>query len=288
MKNVFLLLLLMPIFFFGTSFEKPKKVFSIISYNVWNGFENELNRKNTFVKWARQQKADAIAFQELNGFTQASFAAFAKTWGHSYSVILKETGYPVGISSCYPINTVCKKIQGMHHGCLYVQINGIDFVVVHFSPFNREKRMAEADSVLALLQNKNEHRQVILLGDFNALSPIDSIVYVNNGLKNSMLLQENRNNHIRNLNRQREIDYQVMGTFLTNDFRDAFSFSPQKFQPSYPTLQARGNASATPKKIDHLLFTTELRGAFLKTEVIRDAVTDTLSDHYPIKACFRL
>ncbi|MCH5599018.1 endonuclease/exonuclease/phosphatase family protein [Niabella ginsengisoli] len=137
-----------------TAKPKPKKTFSIITYNVWNGFESETQRRNTFVGWARQQSADVIAFEELNHFTQASFENLAKTWGHPYAIIVKEDGYPVGISSRYPIRNICKLIEGMHHGCLYAEINGMGFFVVHFSPFSSVKRLQESNAILKLLKKK--------------------------------------------------------------------------------------------------------------------------------------
>lgn len=83
---------------------------------------------NTFVQWAKRQNADIVAFEELNNFTQVSLSKFAMKWGHPYAVILKEIGYPVGITSKYPITNAYKLIKGMHHGCLYVEIKGISFL----------------------------------------------------------------------------------------------------------------------------------------------------------------
>ena len=73
----------------------------VISYNVFNGFDwgKDRDRQERFVAWIREQDAGVVAMQELCGFTQESLSALAKQWGHPYAVIVKENGYPVGITS---------------------------------------------------------------------------------------------------------------------------------------------------------------------------------------------
>lgn len=288
MKNTYLILMLAFLLMISASFKQERKSFSVITYNVWNGLGNETQRKNTFAQWANAQKADVIAFQELNHFTQASFSAWAKTWGHKYAAILKEDGYPVGISSRYPIANVYKQVHGLHHGYLYAEIKGVSFLVLHLSPFSRVKRLEEANSIIQLLKEKKKHQRIIVLGDFNSLSPHDSTIYAGTGLRDSMYIQEEKHSHIRNLTDKKEIDYQVVRTFLQNGFYDGFHRADKKFTPSFPTLIFGNVAAGKKKKIDQLLFTKELKKSCIKVDVMQDAVTDTLSDHYPLKAVFTL
>ncbi len=281
-------LVFIALLFLYSSFKPEKKEFSVITYNVWNGFESEIQRRNTFVQWARQQNADVIAFQELNHFTQASFTELAATWGHPYVTIVKENGYPVGISSRYPITNAYKLITGMHHGCLYAEVKGISFFVVHFSPFSSTKRMQEADSVIHVLKKKGKLKRTIILGDFNAFSPNDSLLYAGTGLKDSMYLAQRKNKVLRNLNDKNEIDYQVIRSFLQAGFYDGYSLFHKNFESSYPT-KVFGNVPLSDKiKIDHILISKKLRTICKKIEIIKDPVTDTLSDHYPVKAVFSI
>src|SRR5882672_12802701 len=82
--------------------------FKVMSYNVLEGFKKDSARKAQFIEWVKGFQPDMIAFQELNYFTQASFEAFAKQFGHPYAVIQKENGYPVGLTSKYPITHIEK------------------------------------------------------------------------------------------------------------------------------------------------------------------------------------
>jgi exodeoxyribonuclease-3 len=274
---------------FHTSFnEARKKSLTIIEYNVWNGFEGEKQRTNTFVHWAQKQNADVMAFEELNNFTQASFAELAKSWGHPYAVIAKENGYPVGITSRYPITNVYKLIAGMHHGCLYAEINGISFFVVHFSPFSSTKRLAEADSVMHILRKKEKLTgKTIVLGDFNAFSPNDSLFYAGSGARDSMYVGQQKNKALRNLNSKNELDYQVIRTFLQSGFYDSFSLFHKNFEASYPSKIYPGPLS-DKIRIDHVLISEKIKKSCKDVEIIKDGVTDTLSDHYPVKVVFNM
>ncbi len=266
---------------------KPKGL-TVITYNVWNGFESQNQRRDTFVQWAKKQNADVIAFEELNNFTQVKFSDLAKTWGHPYAVICKESGYPVGISSKYPITNVYKLMKGMHHGCLYGEIEGISFFVVHFSPFSSAKRMQEADSVLKTLQEKKRLKgEVIVLGDFNAFSPHDSLFYAQSGARDSMFVAEKKNKVLQNLNEANEIDYKVVRGFLNAGLFDSFSLFHKTFQNSYPSMVYPTVPLSSKCRIDHLLISEKLKKRCKSLEIIKDSVTDTLSDHYPLKSVFQ-
>lgn len=271
-----------------TTSYKPA-TFTVITYNVWNGFENETRRRNTFVQWARQQHADVIAFEELNNFTSSSFRELAATWGHPYAVILKENGYPVGISSRHPITQVHRLMTGMHHGGLYAEVNNIGFFVVHFSPFSSARRLQEAGAVLQTLQEKGrDTKRRIILGDFNAFSPYDSAFYATTGIQDSMRAGQQHNKILRNLNDNNELDYQVIRTFLQAGYYDSYALFYPEFSASYPS-RAYPDAPISEKiKIDHILLSGALKDACKSTVIIKDPVTDTLSDHYPVKAVFSL
>lgn len=71
-------------------------------------------------------------------------------------------------------------MEGMHHGALHCETNGIEVFVLHFSPFEWEKRVNEADILLQRINREKEARKNVLgCGYFNALSPIDHHLYKN-------------------------------------------------------------------------------------------------------------
>lgn len=290
MKAVFRFIALTSFVFLTACFHSQKeKEFSVITYNVWNGFESQTTRRDTFVQWAIRQDVDVIAFQELNGYTQDSLELLAKKWGHPYAEIVKENGYPVGISSKHPITNIHRLMEGMHHGGLYAEIQGINFFVVHFSPFSSAKRLEEAKAVVKLLEQKNKLKErTVILGDFNAFSVHDSLFYKGTSLRERMYLKQKENGVLQNLNGNDEIDYQVIDSFLKNGFFDSFSLYHKEFDSSFPTKVFPSVSPDDFVKIDHVLVSKKMKKASIDAVLIKDAVTDTLSDHYPVKAIFRL
>lgn len=87
----------------------------MISYNIWNGFDwgKDSQREASMVEWLRAQDADIIGFQELNSFTQEELEHLAQQWGHPYALLLKEEGYPIGVTSKTPLELKSKMLGGL-------------------------------------------------------------------------------------------------------------------------------------------------------------------------------
>ena len=68
--------------------------FRLITYNVWYGFTKAPDRKDLWIHWMQEQMPDVVSLQELNEYTSEMLAEDAASWGHPYSVLLKEDGFP--------------------------------------------------------------------------------------------------------------------------------------------------------------------------------------------------
>lgn len=177
----------------------------------------------------------------------------------------------------------------MHHGCLYAEIKGISFFVVHFSPFSSAKRLQEASAVIQLLKEKGKlKKRTVILGDFNAFSPNDSSFYAETGIRDSMYIAQQKNSVLQNLNEQHELDFQVIRAFMLAGFNDSFSLFNKTFIASYPSKVYFNVPLSEKIRIDHILLSGKMKTSCKKTEIIKDNVTDTLSDHYPVKAVFNV
>jgi endonuclease/exonuclease/phosphatase family metal-dependent hydrolase len=103
-----LILILYPIFLLiscHTDIEQTEQSESklrIVSYNVWYGFTKVAERKEHWIEWMKNQNPDIVSLQELNGYTADKLKEDAKIWDHSFSDILKEDGFPTGVTSRYP------------------------------------------------------------------------------------------------------------------------------------------------------------------------------------------
>ena len=161
-----------------TEESKPEKL-KIITHNVWYGFTKKTEpRYADWKRWMKAQAPDVVSLQELNQYTEEKLSSDAESWGHPYSVLLKEEEFPTGITSRYPISDVKRIREGFHHGLLRCRIQGIWFYVIHFHPSNFQWRIDEAALLkkdVASLPEGNP--KVVLAGDFNGFSPADKSRY---------------------------------------------------------------------------------------------------------------
>uniref|UniRef100_UPI002618045B endonuclease/exonuclease/phosphatase family protein n=1 Tax=Chitinophaga sp. TaxID=1869181 RepID=UPI002618045B len=89
----------------------------VLSYNILEGMVKDTTKgKQVFVDWVKTHRPDVVALQECNAFTQKSLEELALSYGHPYAVIVKENGYPTGLTSRYPIADIKKINENMTHG----------------------------------------------------------------------------------------------------------------------------------------------------------------------------
>ena len=91
-------LLILPLLFivFSVPFTKAEDL-KVITYNSWNGADEE--KHEHLASWVKKQDPDVVALQELVGFSKEKLSTFGKSWDHPHALILKEDGYPVGLTA---------------------------------------------------------------------------------------------------------------------------------------------------------------------------------------------
>ena len=276
--------------------EEKDSTLKVISYNIWNGYEwgKDSLRHQEVLSWISSQNPDVVAMQELNDYTKEKLLIDAKAWGHSYAEILKTSGYPVGITSNKPIITKERIIENMHHGALYCETWGIDFIVIHLSPFSYQKRHEEANLILSKLSEiKNEQNKYIILGDFNAVSPFDADFYNGNEeMMTGMRNYEAKNDHVRNLFFD-ELEYGVLSAFLSFPLIDVVQRYTYDLDEriSCPTQvnekQKNEGRPSDSNRIDYILVSPILANICTNAKVLNGKPTFYLSDHYPVMAEFK-
>ena len=249
----------------------------IISYNIFNGFDwgKDAERRERFINWVKDQDPEVLAMQELNNFTKESLKELAKEWGHPYAEIIKEDGYPVGLTSKKPIIVKNKIIENIGHGLLHVETYGFDFLVTHLNPSNTKKRLIEAKSILEYIQNKKLDN-FILMGDMNSHSPMDA-TYLEASATDLLRNQVGR------------FDYSVISTFLSYPLFDVCReyVAPDK-RATFPTPILMGVSkhkkvrSKIEERIDFIFVTNSILDKVVDAFIFNEGETEYLSDHYPI------
>ena len=250
---------------------------SVLSYNVLKGFQADSVNQKIYIDWVKNIAPDIVAYQEMNSFTQKKLEDFAAQYNHPYAVLSKTDGFPVALSSKYPIVNVQKVVDNMWHAYMYANINNVHVFVVHLSPFSYRKRQAEVAEILARVALIPGDEPVMVMGDFNSLAASDSTAYSAGYLENEKEAERKRE-IVRNLNNG-QLDFSVTNAMKDAGFRDAFHLFHTTFQHSVPTKKYPRDFE---KRIDYVWVNDVLAKQVTKADIIYDAVTDNISDHYPL------
>lgn len=228
-----LLISLFPITSNGQPARKEK--LRVISYNIWNGFEHDASRRANFIDWIKGQQPDILAITELVGFTEKNLGQLASEYGHKYYAIVKEEGYPVGITSNEPITVVKKQVEDFWHGMLHVKTYGLDIIVTHLSPHDWKFRLKEAQMLTKYIQD-NQLDNCMVMGDFNAYSPFDADWVETHAqlIKNKQKWDAEQETY-RNM-RDGRLDYSVLSQFLSIGLTDICRlYVPADKRTTFPT-----------------------------------------------------
>ncbi len=254
-----------------TELSKSKNLFTILNWNILYAFNHGRKTKEG-IEWIKEQNANVVALQELNGQTNESFRELAVGWNHNYSVLLKESGFPVGISSDKPIEVINKKVEGFHHGYLHVKTYGIHFIVIHLWPGKENESNIISNAAKSLI---DAGERVVVLGDFNAESSLDS-VYLNTKPK-----------------LKGRINYSVLNYYLNAGLIDIVNKhdknalvsdpSPIVVPKWHPDLEL---VKAIERRIDFIMASKNIVAKSKYATILRSNKLDKISDHYPIVAKF--
>lgn len=250
----------------------------VLSYNILEGMKTDTTKgKQLFVEWVKDKNPDVVALQECNGFTQLTLEALAASWGHNYAVIVKESGYPTGITSRYPIINIQKTNENMTHGFITCWINGYNFCVLHLNPHKYLKRRAEIAQVLQTLALRHPENKWLMMGDLNSLSPLDS----NRVNKTNFVARQKeaaaKLSHVSNLQDGQVVDYQVQQKILDAGFIDAGR------QWDMAEIKRTGKTTInSDTRIDYIYLSKDLAKKLVYCHFIYDDFTKKYSDHKPI------
>lgn len=265
-----------------------KEKLRVISYNIWNGFEHDASRRANFINWIKGQQPDILAMTELVGFTEKDLGQLASEYGHKYYAIVKEEGYPVGITSNEPITVVKKQVEGFWHGMLHVKTHGLDMIVTHLSPHDWKFRLKEAQMLTSYIQD-NQLDNCMVMGDFNAYSPFDADwVETHAQLIENMQKWDAEQETYRNM-RDGRFDYSVLSKFLSIGLTDICRlYVPTDKRTTFPAAFLYGwqhgdtRLHGIGERLDYILVSPSLVSRCLDARIHNGIETEGISDHYPV------
>ncbi len=286
-----LVMTLLMILLAATAQAKPLKV---ISYNVLYGF-NHGKKIDAGANWIASQHPDFLALQEMKGFNQARLTKVAKHWGHEYSYFYKrKPGLPLAFSSRFPISNIKHLDKGVKRGFLHLESNGISFIVVHMTSQKLSARQTEFAYISSTIKRLiAEGKKLIVLGDFNAMSPLDTHRIAN--LK--FLLHEMRDIPKKRYNlNNNEFDTSILQSYYDLGLVDTSyhlldgTDIAHKLIGSFPTLAAKKATNRQVQlqrlqRIDFILTSPNLVKNIIAADILNGQdfpILEQVSDHYPL------
>jgi exonuclease III len=240
-------------------------------------------RREQWLEWMKKQNPDIVSLQELNEYTSDKLKEDAKIWGHPFSEILKEDGFPTGVTSRYPIDDLQRIRKGFHHGLLRVKIQEIFFYIIHLHPSNWRVRVKEINFILDDIRNLPKNASIILVGDFNSFSRFDSSYYAHGTLEPFFQHRDEVYNE-KNLNNSK-LDYSAIDLLLENGFVDleyVMRGEGYRFSGSFPTLIEKSGDHGSRRRLDYVFASSDLIKYVHRAAIIADPSTLILSDHLPV------
>lgn len=260
----------------GTSVQPETLRF--INYNILEGMKLDKGQNfDNFVEWVKEKDPDFMALCECNKFTEKSLTALANRYGHSYAVLCKETEYPVGLTSKYPIELRNRLLEDvpLWHGAIHARIKDINVVVLHLYPFgtypNGQGAAGTGDAyrdreINCILDSTIRRYPVeplwLMSGDFNSYSPKDADAMPAGTY------------------------FETHSTVLRSGYFDALRDRHSQFFRSVPTLYNLENGGA-PRRIDFIYASQGMMREITDSRIIYDEFTANYSDHYPVMIEFR-
>ena len=259
----------------------------VLTYNVWYGFTKKSERKSEWLAYVKSLEPDIVALQELNGYTPEKLADDAKFWGHKYTALLKENGFPTGITSKFPMRDLKRATDGYHHGMLSCMTGGIQIYNIHLHPGHWEIRHREVDLLLKTLEQHRSDQPVLLVGDFNTFSSRDQEHYEQiPDMIPFFRRLDIRWKSNRNLRNDR-LDYTHLTKFEKLGYHDLIAERRKVFLGTFPTKLRLDEDNGPDRRLDYFFANSVLTEKCVVARYLVNEKTDILSDHYPAIAEFK-
>ena len=247
----------------------------IASYNILAGGENRLDFISNVIKEINPDICgilEAVGWQDKKEY----FTKYANDLGYDlFEIAIANSKYNIAIFSKIPLEIKTIK-QGFRHVVLEAKVKsgpyeGLSIFFVHLSPKLEDDRLLELEE---LFKNISQSEEVIIIGDFNSLSPHDSY-------DKDKLLEIFNAKNITKYGTD-VLRFNVIEKVESFGFIDAANYLKYPFTASTPTPSNQDINHAANIRIDYAFLSKEILECLNKIEIVKNSVADQASDHYPL------
>jgi len=267
----------------------------LMHFNVYLGQnckrDPTMEKLQALEEYLRTRDVDVIGFTECNNWDVLGVQRIAEKFGFQYAEWLEvKSSYHIVIVSKLPIERQGDSISEapFHHGLLHVKIGGVHVLEVHMSPENSGERQAEAQAVarVAAGESVRAGEPLVVMGDFNNVSPADKSVHAEQRVQETMLSSSRAKKLEKRHMKNSQLDYDPIQVLIEAGLVEVYpDGAPGQLQWTYPT-KLRDDQRDDPKiRIDYFFVNQACRDRYhLSSQILVGDAPDSLSDHYPISA----
>ncbi len=245
-----------------------------VSYNL---FEGAQATKSELAEFINEEQPDVVCLQETNGWGDneqeraKEFAAEVDLPFYVYGD--SNTRFKLATFSRTPFTSSDVHKDGFWHSAVRVSVrhddDTIDVWNVHLDPRDETNRLNEA-KILATMVGKAQN--VIAMGDFNSLSAADGY--------DPNLVEQLHSKGIRKFG-EVALRYDVMDYFKGQGLLDIAQILGVN-EWTVPTPANADPHHADRLRLDYMLATAGLIPSITSMAVVKNRLTDKISDHYPL------
>ncbi|HSW98957.1 MAG TPA: endonuclease/exonuclease/phosphatase family protein [Candidatus Saccharimonadales bacterium] len=246
----------------------------IATYNLFEGAGGSYNRLVEFVRGAQ---LDVVCFQEVNGWQDGDNARLkdftdkvlfaASAFGNS------NTEFKLATISKHAITGKTLHAEAFWHAALETQLQlggkPVTVVNLHLDPWQEASREKEVGRLLAALK---PGAPTIITGDFNSLSRQDNYP--------PELLTQLQAKGISKYGAN-ALEFRVVDRLLQAGFVDAAA-AAGNFATTVPSAYNTDKDHEVPVRVDYMFVSPDLVPFIRGYEVVKNDLTDAISDHYPV------
>lgn len=257
----------------------------LLFLNILDGCDDK-TRLDKIINFVKKENPDILGLSELNHWQENKFQKlniFKDRVGFGHSIFCEaKTGYNIALFSKKKLLSSMTMTDGMWHGLIVARgqfgNEDITFILTHLSPKDEDMRMKEVDVIRKYCNTE----KVILFGDLNSLSSKDTY--------SKLVIDKIKSRDFKKFG-EGVLRRDVINKIENLGFFDSIRKFSQRSEYSVPTPAindaSHNDASHFARfRLDYI-FTKNLTQNLTRTEIIRNKVTDELSDHYPIVAEFK-
>lgn len=247
----------------------------LMTYNILDGGEDRLDLIAEIINGS---SPDFVTINEANGFDEEDNKKLkdlsqATTMPYYHLALSGEFDYHVAVLSKLPLKKVYEIHPLMRAGISVVidsEIGEISIVGVHLTPYSENMRIPEIE---LLNSTQKDYPNRILLGDMNSLSKDDNY--------SESIMQDFNEPQLKKFTKDGSLQFEVIEKIKASDYLDTAVELGKQSDNTAPTTSNKDTTHANTR-LDYVFVSSPLRNHLVSYSVIKNALTEQASDHYPI------